>query len=236
MLSSKTKRAIDGKEPIKEHLLITRYNPHRVVGGQMLSLTDIQEILRTSGDDELRDKAIFALSRHGNPRAAATLREYAEESGNPRALRGKAIFWIGQRGTQEDASYLRGLFGRVEPALKDDIVAALSRMAGNERWLLGLAGDASHGRAVRKQALFWAGQTRVPTAELAATYDALREPELREHAIFVLSQRGDSAAIDKLIAIARRDPDARMREKAVFWLGQSRDPRAAQTLSEIIGS
>ena len=46
MLASKTKRAIEGKEPIKEHLLITRYNPHRVVGGQMLSLTDIQEILR----------------------------------------------------------------------------------------------------------------------------------------------------------------------------------------------
>ncbi len=46
MLSSKTKRAIDGKDPIKEHLLITRYNPSRVVGGQMLSLDDIQEILR----------------------------------------------------------------------------------------------------------------------------------------------------------------------------------------------
>ncbi|HEY0857006.1 MAG TPA: septum site-determining protein MinD [Albitalea sp.] len=47
MLSSKTKRAIEGKEGIKEHLLITRYNPTRVVGGQMLSLDDIQEILRT---------------------------------------------------------------------------------------------------------------------------------------------------------------------------------------------
>ncbi len=46
MLASKTKRAIEGKEPIKEHLLITRYNPTRVVGGQMLSLDDIQEILR----------------------------------------------------------------------------------------------------------------------------------------------------------------------------------------------
>jgi septum site-determining protein MinD len=46
ILASKTKRAIEGKEPIKEHLLITRYNPHRVVGGQMLSLNDIQEILR----------------------------------------------------------------------------------------------------------------------------------------------------------------------------------------------
>ena len=44
MLSSKTKRAIDGKEPVKEHLLITRYN--RVQGGQMLSLEDINDILR----------------------------------------------------------------------------------------------------------------------------------------------------------------------------------------------
>ena len=47
MLGSKTKRAIEGLEPVKEHLLITRYNPNRVAGGQMLSLEDIQEILRT---------------------------------------------------------------------------------------------------------------------------------------------------------------------------------------------
>ena len=46
MLGSKTKRAIDGGEPIKEHLLITRYNPSRVEDGQMLSLEDIQDILR----------------------------------------------------------------------------------------------------------------------------------------------------------------------------------------------
>jgi len=46
MLGSKTKRAIEGAEPIKEHLVITRYNPARVEDGQMLSVTDIQEILR----------------------------------------------------------------------------------------------------------------------------------------------------------------------------------------------
>ena len=46
MLGSKTKRAIEGLEPIKEHLLITRYNPARVEEGQMLSLQDIQDILR----------------------------------------------------------------------------------------------------------------------------------------------------------------------------------------------
>ena len=45
MLSSKTERAAKG-ERIKEHLLITRYNPNRVEDGQMLSLEDIQDILR----------------------------------------------------------------------------------------------------------------------------------------------------------------------------------------------
>ena len=46
MLSSKTRRAIEGGEPVKEYLLITRYNPNRVEEGQMLSLQDIQDILR----------------------------------------------------------------------------------------------------------------------------------------------------------------------------------------------
>ena len=45
MLSSKTDKAMNGGT-VKEHLLITRYNPHRVVDGQMLSLEDIQDILR----------------------------------------------------------------------------------------------------------------------------------------------------------------------------------------------
>jgi len=46
MLGSKTKRAVESLDPIKEHLLITRYNPNRVEDGQMLSLQDIQDILR----------------------------------------------------------------------------------------------------------------------------------------------------------------------------------------------
>lgn len=45
MLASKTQKAENG-EPIKEHLLITRYNPNRVEDGQMLSLEDIQDILK----------------------------------------------------------------------------------------------------------------------------------------------------------------------------------------------
>ena len=46
MLASKTRRAIEGGEGVRERLLITRYNPSRVQDGQMLSIEDIQDILR----------------------------------------------------------------------------------------------------------------------------------------------------------------------------------------------
>jgi septum site-determining protein MinD len=46
ILQAKSRRAIEGREPVKEHLLITRYNPARVEAGEMLSYKDIQEILR----------------------------------------------------------------------------------------------------------------------------------------------------------------------------------------------
>lgn len=46
LLSSKSKRAEDGMDKIKAHLLITRYNPSRVESGEMLSITDIEDILR----------------------------------------------------------------------------------------------------------------------------------------------------------------------------------------------
>ena len=44
LLDSKTKHAEDG-ESIKSYLLLTRYNPQRVDGGEMLSVTDVEEVL-----------------------------------------------------------------------------------------------------------------------------------------------------------------------------------------------
>lgn len=45
ILSSKSRRAEQGGEPINEYLLVTRYSPERVHKGEMLSLEDVQEIL-----------------------------------------------------------------------------------------------------------------------------------------------------------------------------------------------
>ncbi len=45
ILQSKSRRAELNLEPIKEHLLLTRYNPTRVEAGEMLSVNDVEEIL-----------------------------------------------------------------------------------------------------------------------------------------------------------------------------------------------
>lgn len=44
LLASKSRRAEKG-EKIKEHLLLTRYNPERVENGEMLSVSDVEDIL-----------------------------------------------------------------------------------------------------------------------------------------------------------------------------------------------
>jgi septum site-determining protein MinD len=45
LLASKTQRAELGNGGVKEHLLLTRYSPKRVATGEMLSVTDVKEIL-----------------------------------------------------------------------------------------------------------------------------------------------------------------------------------------------
>ncbi|MGE8546343.1 MAG: septum site-determining protein MinD [Alcaligenes sp.] len=46
ILAAKSRRAERNEEPIKEYLLLTRYSPKRVSEGEMLSLQDVEDILR----------------------------------------------------------------------------------------------------------------------------------------------------------------------------------------------
>ncbi|AAW86200.1 membrane ATPase of the MinC-MinD-MinE system [Aliivibrio fischeri ES114] len=48
ILDSKSRRAEDSLEPVKQHLLLTRYCPARVNQGEMLSVGDVEEILNIS--------------------------------------------------------------------------------------------------------------------------------------------------------------------------------------------
>jgi HEAT repeat protein len=205
--------------------------------GTNRAVAALDSILRFSKDPEIQDKAVFALSQHESPRAQQALRTYAERVEVPEEARGKAIFWLGQRQTPENAAFLRSLYGRLKSEeLKKKVLFSLSQMGGKEngRWLLGIAGDSSQTTEMRKQALFWAGQGGVSIGELTKLYSRVTDREMREQLVFVYSQRDEPAALDKLIEIAKTDPSPELRKRALFWLGQSDDARAVQAIQDII--
>ena len=162
-------------------------------------------------------------------------------SGNPIGYGQRAkcladIFYLPKLERPEEARWYRDLFKRVRSReLKDKIIFSLSqqRNTGSEQWLLDIAVDQSESTEIRKQALFWAAQNRgIAFERLAQLYDRTNDAEIKEQLIFGFSQRGNSReAVDKLMSIARNDRDKEMRKKAIFWLGQSRDPRVLDTLS-----
>lgn len=89
----------------------------------------------------------------------------------------------------------------------------------------------------RRKAVFWLGQA----AGAAATrgLDSLADDdagdiEVRKEAVFALSQRPADEGVPALIRIARTSPHAKLRKSALFWLGQSEDPRALELFEEIL--
>ena len=68
ILQSKSRRAEQNLEPIKEHLLLTRYNPVRVANGEMLSVSDVEEILAIPLLGVIPEsEAVLKASNQGTP-------------------------------------------------------------------------------------------------------------------------------------------------------------------------
>jgi septum site-determining protein MinD len=68
LLAAKTNRAADGGQPIKTHLLLTRYAPTQVKKGEMLSVDDVLELLGISLLGVIPEsKAVLLSSNKGTP-------------------------------------------------------------------------------------------------------------------------------------------------------------------------
>ncbi|TVO53335.1 septum site-determining protein MinD [Denitromonas halophila] len=68
ILQSKSQRAKDGMDAVKEHLLITRYSAKRVEDGEMLSYKDVQELLRVELIGVIPEsEAVLHASNQGSP-------------------------------------------------------------------------------------------------------------------------------------------------------------------------
>jgi HEAT repeat protein len=191
------------------------------------------------GDPSVRKAAVFWLGQIDDPRGHALLRTIVGDESESEQIRGTAIFSLSQGGgaRDADAAFLREVFARLPTdRLKDRVLMAMSQSDApeNARWLIAQARDEQQPIEVRKKAAFWAGQGHARVADLLSLYTSTTEPRLREHLIFVLSQRDESAATDALLGIARSDGDRRMRGKALFWLAQKNDPKVTKFIAELV--
>ena len=144
---------------------------------------------------------------------------------------------IGGDTPASEFNYLRSVYSQLDDdKLKEAVFQGMGEDAGaGGRWLIERARDTREPTRLRKNALFWAGQRgETPTDELVSVYRDADDSGLKEHAIFVLSQRRDEPATEALIRIAREDKDTRMRGKALFWLAQMKDPRVSKLISDLI--
>ncbi|NOQ13807.1 MAG: septum site-determining protein MinD [Methyloprofundus sp.] len=109
ILSSKSKRAENNDDPIKEYLLLSRYNPKRVKLGEMLSVEDVQDILSLHLLGVIPEsKAVLSASNSGTPIIL-----------NEESNAGQAYLDIVERYLGEDKPHRfidedkKGLFGRL---------------------------------------------------------------------------------------------------------------------------
>jgi hypothetical protein len=128
--------------------------------------------------------------------------------------------------------------GASERAAERAMLPAVLADAG-EVWpdLMDIAKDRSIGSRVRRSALFWIGQAAgdVVAKQLreVATEDD-EDQDIRDAAVFALSQRPAEESVPALMDLARTAGQAKTRRTAMFWLAQSRDPRVLPFFREIL--
>jgi hypothetical protein len=161
------------------------------------------------------------------------VRTYVGGRWRPRA----SVVDLGMVRPQDAAPYLVSLAERTGVAGDPLFPAVLADSVTIWPSLLRLAGSALVTSDTRRSAVFWlaeaAGAAITPALDSIAG-DVRGDREVRKQAVFALSQRTDREAIPALIRIARANQDPALRKTALFWLGQSGDPRALALFEEIL--
>jgi hypothetical protein len=175
------------------------------------------------------------LTVHGN-----TVSRIRVAVGTPRS-NPPGLVDLGTVSTTEAAAYLLDVARQSASSVGGDAIFALTLADSVTPWpdLIRLARTSSVRSDTRKSAVFWLGQAAGDAAtkdltELAE--DERGDQDVRESAVFALSQLSDDQGVPALIRIARSNKDPEIRRKALFWLGQSDDPRALDLFEELLSS
>ena len=132
-----------------------------------------------------------------------------------------------------DSASTRVTHGAITAAVLADSASVWQR-------LLAIAADTARvARSTQRDALFWVGRFAAAKVtghgeDLAAIEESDDHDDSRDAAVFALSQLRGKEGVEPLLRIARTHKDPQLRQKAIFWLGQSGDPRAVALFREIL--
>jgi len=199
----------------------------------------LQRVALEDSVAEVRKTALLVLSQAPDQRGVEALKRIGGTAKNT-DTRKEAVFWLGQRVRSDDVIKF------LETVALNDAVAEIRKTA-----LLSLS-QAPEGRGVpalkkiaetaedadtRRDAVFWVGQ-RAKSADVIQFLEKIvredSDPEVRKHALTALVHAHQNLGVPALINLAKSHPDNAVRREAIFWLGQSKDPRAIEALVEIV--
>jgi hypothetical protein len=137
----------------------------------------------------------------------------------------------------ETSAWLADVVARGEGRVAEDAMLPLLLADAPEPWplLLRVARDSSRSRGVRRAALDWLARGVTARLGIADAEDDTPDDEVRSQAVFALSQRPKSESVPDLIELARSAKHPSARRAAIFWLGQTGDPRAADVYADLLG-
>lgn len=195
----------------------------------------LRETAERDRSEEVRKQAVFALTQTKSTEAFAALATLVK-SANSREVRKDALFWLGQTHSEQAVSTLKEVLQGNDFEVQKHAVFVVTQLAEAQSLSLLIELAEQHQRAeIRKEALFWLVQTHnkkaVPALQQAVQQD---EYQVQKHAVFALSQLPREEGTPLLIDIARTHANPKIRKDAMFWLGQSDDPRAAEALINIV--
>lgn len=198
--------------------------------------------LAMSNDPELAKIAVVALSQDDGQKSLQQLVELAT-SAQSMEVRKMAVIHLAQR---DDATACQALI-RVYDNTKEDeelrrmavVALAQSDCPQAADKLMDVARNAESVE-LRRFALLQLVQkdSSKATQILTQMYDSEKNETIKEGIINALGQAVDDGknkdALRKLMSIAKSDPSLEMRKKAIFWIGQSKDPEATQFLVDLL--
>ena len=138
----------------------------------------------------------------------------------------------------EASAWLGDVIARGSARAASDMLLPFILADGPEPWalLLKVARDENRPRDLKRNVMMWLSNGVSEHLGLSDTDEASNDDEeMRKQAIYVLTQRPKSESVPQLIELAKTLKHPASRRTAIYWLGQSGDPRAVDVYAELLG-